>query len=117
MKNPKNTAVANAAEVWFPCDKSRMSAAELCPPGTEFLDAETGHPKSPPETTCVRRDQKELKPGAQIPAQTAYLNSTGNYPGSGGLAGGHDRDRTCDPYHVKVARDTNSRVKSKRKGR
>jgi hypothetical protein len=31
--------------------------------------------------------------------------------------GGHDRDRTCDPYHVKVVRDTNSRVKSKRKDR
>jgi hypothetical protein len=26
-------------------------------------------------------------------------------------------DRTCDPYHVKVGRDANSRVKSKRKGR
>ena len=25
--------------------------------------------------------------------------------------------RTCDPYHVKVARDTNSRAKSKRKDR
>ena len=83
IAHAKNTAVTNAAEVWFPCDKSRMSAAELCPPGTEFLDAETGHPKSPPETTCARRDQKELKPVAQIPAQTAYLNSTGNYPGSG----------------------------------
>jgi hypothetical protein len=36
----------------------------------------------------------------------------------GGLkGGGHDRDRTCDPYHVKVVRNTNSRVKSKRKGR
>ena len=29
------------------------------------------------------------------------------------VGGGHDRDRTCD----QVARDTNSRVKSKRKGR
>jgi hypothetical protein len=29
------------------------------------------------------------------------------------VSGGHDRDRTCD----QVARDTNSRVKSKRKGR
>jgi hypothetical protein len=36
----------------------------------------------------------------------------------GGLkSGGHDRDRTCDPYHVKVVQSTNSRVKSKRKGR
>jgi len=33
------------------------------------------------------------------------------------VGGGHDRDRTCDPYHVKVVQDTNSRVKSKRNGR
>ena len=73
-----------------------------CAPGTGFLDAETGPPKSPPETTGARRDQKKPKLIAQIPAQTAYLNSTGNYPGSEGLDGGRDRDRTCDPYHVKV---------------
>ncbi len=59
-----------------------------CAPGTGFLDAETGPPKSPPETTGARRDQKKPKPIAQIPAQTAYLNSTGNYPGSEGLDGG-----------------------------
>jgi len=36
----------------------------------------------------------------------------------GGLkASGHDRDRTCDPYHVKVVRNTNSFVKSNRKGK
>src|ERR1700693_5663229 len=29
--------------------------------------------------------------------------------------GGHDSDRTCDTYHVKVVRDTNSRVKSNEK--
>jgi hypothetical protein len=56
------------------------SAAESCPPGTGFLDAETGPPKSPPETTYARRDQKDPKPIAQIPAETAYLNLTGNYP-------------------------------------
>jgi hypothetical protein len=31
---------------------------------------------------------KDQKPVAQIPAQTTYLNLAGNYPGSGGLAGG-----------------------------
>jgi hypothetical protein len=31
--------------------------------------------------------------------------------------GGRDRDRTRHPNHVKVGRDTNSRMKSKRKGR
>src|SRR5215475_3996875 len=60
-------------------DKSRMSAAEPCPLGTEFLDAETRPPKSPQETTYARRDQKDRKPVAQIPAQTAYLNLTGKY--------------------------------------
>jgi len=73
-------AVANAAEVWLPCDKSRMQSLSLGPSGTEFLDAETGPPKSPPETTDARRDQKDPKPVAQTPAQTAYLNLTGNYP-------------------------------------
>jgi hypothetical protein len=53
---------------------------EPCPPGTEFLDAETGPSKSPPETTHARRDQKDPKPLTQIPAQTAYLNSIGKYP-------------------------------------
>jgi hypothetical protein len=44
------------------------------------LDAETRPPKSPPETTYARRDQKDPKPVAQIPAQTAYLNLTGKHP-------------------------------------
>ena len=35
----------------------RTSVAEPCPPGTEFLDAETGPPKSPPETTKQTVDQ------------------------------------------------------------
>jgi hypothetical protein len=68
----KNPAVANAVKVWFPCDKSRMSAVEPGPPGTGFLDAEAGHPKSPPETTCARRDQEDPKPVAQIPAHREF---------------------------------------------
>jgi hypothetical protein len=44
------------------------------------LDAETGSPRSPPETTDTRRDQKVPKPKAEIAAQTAYLNLTRKYP-------------------------------------
>jgi hypothetical protein len=51
------------------------------------------------------------------PCTNGLLEPDGKIPGSAGLGGGHDRDRTCDPYYVKVVRDTNSRVKSKRKGR
>jgi len=57
-----------------------MSAAEPCPPGTGVLDAETGPQNSRPETKVARRDQKDPKPVAQIPAQTAYLNLAGKYP-------------------------------------
>jgi hypothetical protein len=64
----KHTAVANVAEVWLLCDKSWMSAVEPCPPGTGFLDAETGPQNSGPETMDARRDQKDPKPVAQIPA-------------------------------------------------
>ena len=70
---------SGSAEVWLPCDKRRTSVAEPCPPGTEFLDAETGPPKSLPETTDVPRDQKGPKPRAEIPAQTAYLSLMGKY--------------------------------------
>jgi hypothetical protein len=49
-------------------------------PGTGFLDTETGPQKSPPETTCARRDQEAPESGPQMQAQTAYLNLTGKYP-------------------------------------
>jgi len=44
------------------------------------LNAETGPRKSPPETTCPRRDQEGPESIAEIPAQKAYLNLTRNYP-------------------------------------
>jgi hypothetical protein len=59
--------------------KPNLSRAEPCPPGTEFLDAETGPPKSAPETTDVPRDQKGPEPITEIPAQTAYLSLMGKY--------------------------------------
>jgi hypothetical protein len=60
--------------------RQKPYVSESCPPGTGFLDAETGPPKSTPETTYTRRDQKDPKPGAQTPAQTAYLNLSEKYP-------------------------------------
>jgi len=67
--------------------KPNLSRAEPCPPGTEFLDAETGPPKSAPETTYARRDQKDPKPVAQIPAN-GLSEPGGKLPGSYGLGGG-----------------------------
>jgi hypothetical protein len=60
-------------------DRDRMSAAESGPPGTGFLDAETGPPKSPPKTRDARRDQKGPEPIAEMPAQKAYSDLTRNY--------------------------------------
>jgi hypothetical protein len=44
------------------------------------LDAETKPPNSPSETPNARGDQKGPEPIAEIPAQTAYLDPTRNYP-------------------------------------
>src|SRR6266436_6134725 len=46
------------------------------PPGTEFLDAETGRKKSPPETANAHRDQEPGMRPAKIPAETAYFRLT-----------------------------------------
>src|SRR5215467_162825 len=80
----------------FVRQKSGVSA-EPCPPGTEFLDAETGPPKSPPETTYARRDQKDPKPVAQIPAQNGLSEPDWKLPGSKGLDGGDRMNRTACP--------------------
>jgi site-specific DNA recombinase len=61
--------------VRIPPGKSRTSAAEPGPPGTGFLDSETGPPKSPPETRDARRDQNEPEAKAEIPAETACFHS------------------------------------------
>jgi hypothetical protein len=62
-----------------PCQIKIKAATEPSPPGTGFLAAETGPPKSPPETTDFPRDQKGPEPMAEIPAQTAYLDLVENY--------------------------------------
>src|SRR5262249_31099332 len=62
----------------LPWDKTACQPA-VPSPGTEFLDAGTEPPKSPPETTNSGRDQNVPERVAEIPAQTAYLRPTGKY--------------------------------------
>src|SRR5258705_12114528 len=50
--------------------------SEPLPPGTEFLDAETGGPKSTRETVFVGTRPGTLKIGGKIPAETASFRST-----------------------------------------
>src|SRR6267378_3624142 len=53
------------------------SAAGFCararPPGTEFLDAETGRQKSPPKWVSAHRDKNPGSEWSEIPAETPYL--------------------------------------------
>jgi hypothetical protein len=49
--------------------------AQGWPPGTEFLDAETGRQKSPPKCVNARRDQNPGCEWPEIPAERPYLTS------------------------------------------
>src|SRR5258708_19008357 len=49
--------------------------ARARPPGTEFLDAETGRQKSPPKWVSAHRDKITGNKGSEIPADTRYLAS------------------------------------------
>jgi len=49
--------------------------ARARPPGTEFLDAETGRQKSPPKWVSAHRDKITGNKGSEIPAETRYLAS------------------------------------------
>jgi hypothetical protein len=75
---PKNTAVANAVELWL--RQSRISAElSLVRPGTGFLDAETGPSKSAPETTDVPQRPKGAGTDSGNPGTNAYLSLMGKY--------------------------------------
>ena len=65
-----------------------MSAAEPCPPGTEFLDAETGPSKSPPETTYAPQRPKGPETGSADPGTNGLSELDGKIHGSQGLGGG-----------------------------
>ena len=49
--------------------------AQGWPPGTEFLDAETGRQKSPPKCVNARKDQNPGCEWPEIPAERPYLAS------------------------------------------
>src|SRR5260370_42002546 len=51
------------------------AAASSGPPGTEFLDAETGRQKQSAKRANARRDQNPGSERSEIPAETPYLAS------------------------------------------
>jgi hypothetical protein len=69
--------------------------------GTEFLDAETGGQNRPER----RQAPPEIERAEQYRRKSQRNGLSRGGVGICGfveLDGGHDRDRTCDPYHVKV---------------
>jgi hypothetical protein len=48
------------------------------------------------------RDWKAPQSVAENAGKSGLHEPRYKIPGSRRLGGGHDRDRTCDPYHVKV---------------
>ena len=66
-----------------------------CPPA---YGAQKGHRDAPEAGNgfCITSGKK-LRAPAQMRPVDRHFFSDFNY-----LSGGHDRDRTCDPYHVKV---------------
>jgi hypothetical protein len=96
------TARVHAAEVRLQSGKSRR----LAPPRPSarngiFGCRDRAAKIAARDTGCPQR-LKGAKPVAEIPAQRGLSEPGWKLPGSEGLGGGHDRDRTCDPYHVKV---------------
>ena len=65
------------------------------PPGTEFLDAETGGQKSTQETANAYRDRKSGTIPANIPTKRPIWSFPGNR-GSVGLGGGDHLDQTAN---------------------
>src|SRR6266404_7548156 len=56
----------------YGCKCGRISCRSR-PPGTEFLDAETGRQKPPPKRMSVHRDQSPRSKWPETPAETPYL--------------------------------------------
>src|SRR5258705_9095697 len=74
MRTRRETAfVSRMSE--FPSRRTDHSPLEIRAPGTEFLDAETGGQKLTQETANVWGDRKTGTTPANIPAETAYLES------------------------------------------
>jgi len=77
--------------------KSRISVAEPCPPGTEFLDAETGAAEIAARDNGRPQRPKGAGTDSGNPGTNSLLEPDRKIRGSAGLGGGHGRDRTCDP--------------------
>src|SRR5712675_2430174 len=70
MTAAQNAGIAAAGAAGF-CARTR-------PPGTEFLDAETGPQISPPKWVSAHRDKNPGNEWSEIPAETPYLVSSQN---------------------------------------
>jgi hypothetical protein len=68
--------------------QSRMSAVEPCPPGTEFLDAETEALKSPPETNMSSQRPEGAENDVGNPGTNGRSELDRKIPGSERLGGG-----------------------------
>src|SRR6266404_5286473 len=53
--------------------RTPVENAPTRPPGTEFLDAETGPQISPPKWVSAHRDKNPGNEWSEIPAETPYL--------------------------------------------
>src|SRR5260370_2856541 len=61
----------------YGCKCGRISCRSR-PPGTEFLDAETGRQKPPPKRLSAHRDQSPRSKWPEIPGETPYFASYRN---------------------------------------
>jgi hypothetical protein len=50
----------------------------------------------------VPAETERAKPTPRMPAKCGQISQVSTIPQMARLRGGRDRDRTCDPYHVKV---------------
>src|SRR5258708_22447926 len=78
VRNPRiESAIGLDADISAdPIPERRLvSRPESLPPGTEFLDAETGGQKSTLETVIVRRDRERSKQAARSPQKRPLSNA------------------------------------------
>src|SRR5258707_14701280 len=74
----RNQKASTRAETKIREASGRKSAQKGRPPGTEFLDAETGRQKPPPKRVSAHRDQSPRSKWPEIPGETPYFASYRN---------------------------------------
>ncbi len=102
------------------CAKNGHVRAWLCQRRLSSLARDRQGPGPPSVATKTPPDPVRAALRRQLSDRRNEASTKGrcfSQPSQSSGDGGRDRDRTCDPYHVKVVQSTNSRVKSKRKGR